>query len=85
VLNFSGSFGASIGYKEYSFDNEDIMFSAFKSYLLLVLFQVDKDVEFFKFIDENKLLDELIKHPEMLQYLMPKLIASESGNHFREK
>lgn len=53
--------------------------------MILILFQTDKDAELFKFINDHKLLDEVINHPGMLHYLMPKLIASESGNHFTKE
>jgi tetratricopeptide (TPR) repeat protein len=85
VLNLSGSFGGSIGYKKGDLDNEELIFKAFKNCLILILFQTDKDVELFKFINDHELLDEVINHPGMLHYLMPKLIASESGNHFTEE
>ncbi|AOW18676.1 hypothetical protein LPB03_14970 [Polaribacter vadi] len=85
VLNLSGSFGGSIGYKKGDLDNEELIFKAFKSCLILIVFQTDKDVELFKFINDHELLHEVINHPGMLDYLMPKLIASESGNHFTKE
>lgn len=85
VLNLSGSFGGSIGYKKEDLNNEELIFKAFKDCLILILFQTDKDVELFKFINDHELLDEVINHPGMLHYLMPKLIASESGNHFTKE
>ncbi|MFC2187446.1 DUF4365 domain-containing protein [Fulvivirgaceae bacterium LMO-SS25] len=85
VLNFSNCYGGSIGYsKEYKND-ENYLFSAFKKCLLLILAQTDKDLELFNFIDQNKLLNDIINHTGILQYLMPKLIASESGNHFTQE
>lgn len=85
VLNLSCSFGGSIGYKKSDLNNEALIFKAFKDCFILILFQTDKDAELFKFINDHKLLDEVINHPGMLHYLMPKLIASESGNHFTKE
>jgi len=85
VLNLASSFGASIGYDKADINNEDIIFTAFRNCLMLILAQTDKDVDLFNFINKHKLLDEVINHPEMLQFLMPKLIASESGNHFTKE
>ena len=85
VLNIFTAFGSSIGYKKGDLNNEELIFGAFKSCLLLLLSQTDKDATLFKFINDHNLLDEIINHPGMLQYLMPKLIASESGNHFTKE
>lgn len=85
VLNLTGAFGGSIGYKKGDLNNEDLIFKAFKDCLILILFQTEKDLDLFKFINDHKLLDEVINHPGMLHYLMPKLIASESGNHFTKE
>lgn len=85
VLNLSGSVGGSIGYKKSDLNDEALIYKAFKNCLILILFQTDKDAELFKFINNHKLLDEIINHTGMLHYLMPKLIASESGNHFTKE
>ena len=84
VLNLAGSFGGSIGYDKADINNEDLIFNAFENCFLIILSKSNKDVEFFKFINDHNLLQQVINHPEMLQYLMPKLIASESGMHFTE-
>lgn len=85
VLNLSSSFGGSMGYKNGDIYDENLIFNGFKNCLLLILSQTDKDVEFFNFVNKHKLLNEVINNPGMLQYLMPKLIASESGYHFTEE
>lgn len=85
VLNLSGAFGSSIGYNKEHNEDDELIYNAFKKSLLLLLFQIDKDVELFKFINENELLEDVINHQEILQYLMPKLIASDSGIHFTKE
>ncbi|UBZ13496.1 DUF4365 domain-containing protein [Flagellimonas marinaquae] len=85
VLSLSCSYGGSIGYSAGDFHDEELIFKAFKDCFILVLSQTDKDIQLFKFINDHNLLDEVIRHKGMLHYLMPKLIASESGNHFTEE
>ncbi|NOU62239.1 DUF4365 domain-containing protein [Marinifilum caeruleilacunae] len=85
VLNMSGSFGSSIGFEKAENDNDILIFDAFNKALLLLLNQTEKDNELFKFIDDNNLLKDIIHHSGILQYLLPKLIASKTGKHFTEE
>jgi len=85
VLNLSGAFGSSIGFAKDDVEDIDLVFSAFKQCILLILHQTEKDVQLFKFIKDNNLLNDIINHPAMLKNLMPTLIASESGNHFTQE
>ncbi|MGW1453480.1 DUF4365 domain-containing protein [Salegentibacter agarivorans] len=85
VLNFSGAYGSSIGFKKTDLDKDDLIYSAFNTALVLLLVQTGKDSIFFDYIKQNNLLDGIINNPPILRYLLPKLITADIDNQFTEE
>ncbi len=80
VLNFSGAFGSSIGFGKENLYNPDIIHNTFKIALLLVLNQINKNDVFFKYLKENNLLKEIMIHPPILRYVLPRILQGDVEN-----
>lgn len=83
-MNLSGSYGSSMGFKKTDLENDNLIYSAFKTALLLILAQTGKDTIIIDYIKQNNLLLEIINNPPILQYLLPKLLTGDINNHLTE-
>lgn len=85
VLNFSGAFGSSIGFGKENINKVGFIYSAFKEALLLILNQINKDAVLLKYIKENDLLGDILKHPPILRYMLPRLLQADVEGQFSEQ